>query len=62
MGKGEFAIPAAKGQEVLAVAIDRPGAEVLGHQAGEEGNQPILPPGWGAAARIYTMWTPGIDP
>jgi hypothetical protein len=38
-----FSIPAAKGQEVLAVAIDRLGAQVLGHQAGEEGNQPILP-------------------
>ena len=45
VGSPGFSIPAAKGQEVLAVAIDCLGAQVLGHKAGEEGNQPILPLG-----------------
>jgi hypothetical protein len=47
VGSPGFAIPAAKGHEVLMVAIDGLGALVLGHQAGEEGNQPILPFGGG---------------
>jgi hypothetical protein len=47
LGSPGFLIPAAKGQEILTVAIDSPGAHVLGHQAGDEGNQPILPLGGG---------------
>ena len=47
VGSPGFSIPAAKGQEVLAVAIDGLGAQILGHQAGEEGNQLILPSGGG---------------
>jgi hypothetical protein len=37
VGSPGFPLPAAKGQEVPAVAIDGLGAQVLGHQAGEEG-------------------------
>ena len=47
VGSPGFAIPAAEGQKVPAVAVDGVGAQVLGHQAGEEGNQPILPLGGG---------------
>jgi len=54
-----FAIPAAKSQEVLAVAIDGLGAQVLGHQAGEEGNQPILRLGGGRLPYFAQRGPPG---